>query len=145
MSKDPLVFERLLNAPVERVWQAITDPEAMKQWYFDLPGFKAETGYSFRFTGTGKDDSCNYLHLCEVTEVVEGRKLSYSWRYDGYEGNSLVSFELFPEGDQTRIVLTHTGLESFRINNNPNLDPESFSEGWGYFIHTALKDFVEAA
>lgn len=40
----PLVVERSYDAPPEQIWQAITDPEQMKKWYFDLPGFRAEVG-----------------------------------------------------------------------------------------------------
>ncbi len=42
MSNKPLVFERTLNAPVNAVWEAITDKDKMKQWYFDLAAFKPE-------------------------------------------------------------------------------------------------------
>ena len=34
-----IVIERTYNAPVEKVWKAITDKEEMKQWYFDLDAF----------------------------------------------------------------------------------------------------------
>ena len=29
-----------------------------------------------------------WLHLCKVVEVIPQRKLSYSWKHDGYEGDS---------------------------------------------------------
>ena len=58
----------------------------MKEWYFDLEEFKAEPGFTFSFKGIGKEGE-SYLHLCEVKEVLPNRKLSYTWRYDGYEGN----------------------------------------------------------
>ena len=52
---DPIVVERIYNAPIEKVWKAITNSDDMRQWYFDLPGFKAEVGYEFQFTG-GPDE-----------------------------------------------------------------------------------------
>ncbi len=42
MKNEPFVIERILNAPVERVWRAITDKDEMKNWYFDIPEFKPE-------------------------------------------------------------------------------------------------------
>src|ERR687888_1819355 len=134
MKNEPLVIERTYNAPVERVWQAITNKEKMKQWYFDLAEFKPEVGFEFQFEG-GKDDK-RYLHLCKITEVVPNKKLTYSWRYDGYEGNSFVTFELFDEGSKTRLKLTHEGLETFPAI--ADFAKENFVEGWTYLIGTSL-------
>ena len=49
MKQDPFVIERTCNAPVEKVWKALTDKDQMKKWYFDLPAFKAEKGFEFEF------------------------------------------------------------------------------------------------
>jgi len=136
----PFVIERTFNAPVARVWQAITDKSQMKHWYFDLAEFRPEVGFEFQFEG-GPDER-KYLHLCKVTEVVSGKKISYSWRYDGYEGISEVSFELFPDGNKTRLRLTHRGLETFPASN-PDLAKENFAEGWTSIIEGSLKDFLE--
>src|SRR5690349_2774333 len=115
MKNEPFVIERTFNAPVEKVWKAITDKDQMKKWYFDLAEFRPETGFEFSFEGGSEEKS--YLHLCRVTEAVTNKKLAYSWRYDGYPGSSVVTFELFPEGDKTRLKLTHEGLETFPLNN----------------------------
>ncbi len=91
MIAKPIVTDRTLNAPAERVWKAITDKDKMKQWYFDIAEFKPEVGFEFRFTAGSEKKK--YLHICKITEVVVGKKLTYSWRYDGYEGMSYVTFE----------------------------------------------------
>ncbi len=140
MKNEPFVIERTYNAPIEKVWEAITNREAMKQWYFDLEEFKPEVGFKFQFEG-GPDDR-SYLHLCEVTEVIAGKKLTYSWRYDGYEGNSFVTWELFPEGNKTRLKLTHAGLETFP-QNNPDFAKTNFATGWTEIVGESLKKFVE--
>lgn len=140
MKSEPFVIERIYNAPIQKVWNAITNKEAMKQWYFDLKEFKPEVGFEFQFVG-GPDDR-SYLHLCKVTEVIEGRKLTYSWRYDGYEGNSFVTWELFSEGDKTKLRLTHTGLETFPASN-PDLDKKNFVAGWTEIVGGSLKKFLE--
>ena len=61
MNTPPLVVERVFNAPIEKVWKAITKKEEMKQWYFDLAEFKAEVGFEFRFYGGPPEKQ--YLHL----------------------------------------------------------------------------------
>ncbi len=138
---EPVIKEVLLNAPASKAWKAITDKDDMKQWYFDFAEFKPEVGFEFQFLG-GKDANNQYLHLCKITDVIVGKKLSYSWRYDGYPGNSIVTFELFAEGDKTRLILTHKDLESFGTDN-PDFAKENFVEGWTHLIGISIKDFVE--
>lgn len=140
MKNEAVVVERTFDAPIQKVWQALTDKDQMKQWYFDLAEFKPQAGFEFQFYGGTEEKQ--YLHLCKITEVIPGKKLAYSWRYDGYEGNSLVSFELFAEGDKTRLKLTHEGLETFP-KSNPDLAKENFIEGWTSILDTSLKKFIE--
>jgi uncharacterized protein YndB with AHSA1/START domain len=140
MNNNPFIIEQTIQAPKEKVWKAITDKNEMKQWYFDLAEFKAEVGFEFQFLAGSEEKK--YLHLCKITEVIVGKKLVYSWRYDGYEGNSIVTFELFEEGNTTRVKLTHAGLETFP-KDKPDFARESFVKGWTYIIGTSLKDFVE--
>jgi len=137
----PFVIERTYNHPVAKVWAAITDNEKMKQWYFKLEDFKPEVGFEFTFMGGSKDKQ--YLHLCKITQVVPGKLLAHTWRYDGYPGNSEVTWELFDEGDKTRLKLTHTGLHTFDSTNDPNFAPESFAKGWTYITGTGLPDFLD--
>lgn len=141
MTHEPFVIERTYNSLIETVWKAISDKDEMKKWYFDLPDFKPEVGFEFQFIASD-DQSKKYLHLCKVTEVIAVKKLTYSWRYDGYEGNSFVSFELFEEGNKTRLKLTHAGLETFPASN-PDFAKENFVAGWTHIIGTSLKDFLE--
>lgn len=137
----PLVVERTLNAPAEKVWQAITDPDQMKQWYFDLPGFQPVVGYEFEFTG-GPTPERQYRHVCKITEVVAGERLTYSWRYAGYPGESFVTFALETRGEQTLLRLTHRGLETFPADN-PDFAAKNFAEGWSEIIGMSLPQFLE--
>jgi|SRR5215831_3470959 len=142
MKSEPLVIEKILNAPAERVWKAITDKEQMKEWGFNIAEFKPERGFEFEFKA-GKKDKL-YVHKCRVMEVIPGKKLQYSWRYEGYEGNSFVTWELFADGQKTKLKLTHEGLETFPISN-PDLAKGNFEKGWESIIGTILRDSVEKA
>lgn len=139
MTSQPFVIERVYDAPVEIIWKAISDRDEMKNWYFDLKEFRAEPDFEFSFYG-GADDR-EYLHLCKVIDAVPNEKLSYSWKYDGYTGESKVTFELFPEGDKTRLKLTHEGLETFPADNT-DFRKENFVQGWTEIIGTSLKEYV---
>jgi uncharacterized protein YndB with AHSA1/START domain len=140
MDNDKLIIERTYSAPAEKIWKALTDIGQMKQWYFpQLEDFKPETGFETEFNihHEGND----FLHIWKVTEAIPMKKIAYEWRYGGYPGSSLLSFELFPEGEKTRLVLTHSGLESFEPSKFPALSKSNFNQGWTHFVK-ALEDFL---
>ena len=141
MNNQPISIERLFNAQVSKVWKALTDKNEMKLWYFNLAEFKPEIGFKFRFSG-GPDDGIQYLHLCEITEVINEKKLTYSWRYDGYGGISFVTFELFEQEDKTLLKLTHSGIETFP-KENPDFAIGNFAEGWNQIVNSSLTEYLE--
>lgn len=140
METVPFVIEQTYSVPVNKVWEALTINEKMKQWFFKLPEFKAEVGFTFHFDGT--DQGVTFHHECVVKEVIPFKKLAYSWRYMEYPGDSLVTIELFEEGEKTRLRLTHTGLESFPAGNS-SFAKESFAKGWTYITGTSLRNYLE--
>ncbi len=135
-----VVVERTFSAPPERIWKALTDVQEMRRWYFDLEEFKPEVGFEFEFIV--EHEGMKYHHLCRITEVIPQRKLAYTWRYKGHEGNSLVTFELFADGNKTQLKLTHEGLETFP--KTPSFARKNFMEGWTQLIGSSLKEFVES-
>lgn len=140
MKNEPFVIERTLNAPIQKVWEAITDRDQMEKWYFNIAEFKPDIGFEFTFNGGSEEKT--YVHLCKITRVEPGRLLQYSWRYQDYPGNSFVTFELFPEGNATRLKLTHEGLETFP-QDTKDFARESFTAGWTYLIGKSIKEFLE--
>jgi len=140
MKDEPVIIEKVLSVPVAQVWKAITDKDAMKHWYFDLPEFKPEPGFEFQFNGGTEEHT--YLHLCRVTDVIPLKKIAYTWRYDGYEGDSLVTWELFDEGGSTRVRLTHSGLETFP-GNIKDFAKTNFVAGWKDIVGTLLANYLE--
>ena len=135
----PIVKEVTIDAAISKVWKAITDKDDMRQWYFDIDEFRPEVGFEFYFSP--EMDGKKWLHLCRIVEVIFEKKLSYSWRYDGYGGDSLVTFELYKEGEGTRLKLTHEGIETF--SSDFPYTKEKFTEGWNQIIGINLKKFLE--
>lgn len=138
-SAEAIILERSFDAPVERVWTALTDVNQMREWYFDLKEFKPQVGFEFEFVVEHQGNV--YHHLCRVTDVVPEKKIAYTWRYKGEPGDSLVTFELSPEGNRTRLKLTHTGIETFP--QTPTYARKNFEAGWTAIIGSELKQFVE--
>ena len=133
------VIERTYNAAATKVWQAITDKNKMKEWYFDLKEFKPEVGFEFEFVV--EHEGITYHHLCKLTEVIPQKKIAYTWRYRGEPGDSLVTFELFADRNKTKLRLTHQGLETFP--KTPAYERKKFEAGWTAIIGSELKQFVE--
>ena len=128
MNNQSIVKEVSINAPVARVWKAITTKEEMKQWCFDIKDFEPVVGYEFRFSG-GKDGE-SFVHICVVKEVIEHKKLSYSWSYESMPDIvTLVTIELFEESSKlTRVKLTHEGVDKFP--QDKNFARGNFESGW---------------
>ncbi len=137
----PLIIERIFDASIQDVWQAITQKELMKKWYFDLPEFKAEVGFKWEFWG-GPSPEKQFLHKCEILEVIPFKKLSHTWNYDGYTGSSIVTFEISEIDGKTVLILTHSGLETFPTDVS-ELAAHNFVEGWDAIINTNLFNYLK--
>ena len=80
-----LVLERTLDAPIDLVWKAYTDPEHLKQWFAPRPYAISECeldlkpGGIFRIRMVGPDgfDTGHGNAGC-VLEVVDGKKLAWT-------------------------------------------------------------------
>lgn len=141
MDNKDLIIERVFDAEIKTVWQALTDKDLMEQWYFNVSEFKTVVGFKFEFWG-GEEGGKQWKHLCEITEVIPQRKLTYSWQYEGYSGISYVTFELFEAEKGTKLILTHSGLGSFP-DDIPELAIHNFKKGWDHLINVSLRDFLE--
>ena len=141
MENQPIIVEHAFNVSAEKIWTAITDKNEMKKWYFDLKEFRLEKGFTFQFTG-GQADGIQYIHICQITEVIPEKKLTYSWRYEGYAGISFVTFELSEKGDHTLLKLTHSDIETFP-KENKDLARSNFEMGWNHIINGMLKKYLE--
>lgn len=140
MNNNPVIVEKLFDAPVDKVWNALTNKQQMKEWYFDVDDFKPEKNFEFSFAGQGRKGE-QYIHLCKVLEVIPYKKLQYSWQYKDRPGYSVVTFELFDEDDRTLLKITHTGVESFAVNG-PDFTRDSFNGGWNEIVNVSLEKYL---
>jgi uncharacterized protein YndB with AHSA1/START domain len=114
------VVEELLPHPVETVWRALTEAEAISDWLMRTTDFRPIVGARFRLK-TQHLSAGGWIDA-EVLELDPPRRMSWSWSADG-SAASTVTFELAADGDGTRLRLTHEG----------EIDPEAgriVSAGW---------------
>lgn len=134
---DPIIVEQFFEESPERIWQSITNPEEMRQWFFEnMKDFKAEKGFFTRFNV--KSGKRNFIHLWTITEATPTTSIVYDWRYEGIEGIGSVVFELFNQGSGTLLRVSNYGLETFP-SDIPEFRRESCEGGWNYFIKERLK------
>ncbi|MDC6349997.1 SRPBCC domain-containing protein [Zeaxanthinibacter sp. PT1] len=137
----PIVVSQTLEAPKDKIWSAITDREEMVQWYFEqIREFRPEKGFSTAFDV--ESGGRVFRHQWEVTEVVPGERITYSWDYPDYPGEGLVSFELEEKEEGTLIRVLNWGIETFP-QEIPEFSRESCKAGWEHFIQGRLREYVE--
>lgn len=97
-----------LNAPPERVWSMLTRPQEMASWLMTCD-MTPVPGNQFTFTApaAGRWDGKIY---CEVREVIENERISYTWNANDIGVETLVVFDLEPISTGTRLTLVHRGL-----------------------------------
>lgn len=115
---DTLLVNRRYRAPREAVWEAWTQPEALKRW-FGTPGFVLEAvEIDLRVGGTYRLDfrtpeNEKVTVQGEYREVLEPAKLIYTWNVTGAGRglhNTLVTVSIIEHGDETEVVVRHEGL-----------------------------------
>lgn len=142
MINEPLVIEQALDYSIENVWSAITTFEEMKEWYFPmLESFEPVVNFETKFKVENK--GMEYLHIWKVAEVVPLKKISYEWKFGGYPGNSLLSFELYGQHSKALLILVHNNLESFRGDIYHDLSKENFRLGWQQIIGKNLVGYLD--
>jgi len=116
-----VVFERRFEAPPERVWRALTDPE-------ELAGWLAPAAIDLRVGGSIVLKFEDGDERGTITEIREPELLAYTWN-EG-ETDSLVRFELEPDGGGTRLMLRHT-FEG-------EVDLSSYGGGWHHHLEQLI-------
>jgi uncharacterized protein YndB with AHSA1/START domain len=107
--------EVVINAPKTTVWQALTEPSLVKQYFF---GVDVETdwkeGSPISYTGSweGKEfhEKGNVLKNVE-NEVLESNYWSPSFGEDTPENYVVVRYELADVHGSTKLTITQTGAK----------------------------------
>lgn len=108
-----LTLHRTIEAPVETVYAAWTDPDVMRRWF--APGdlavaravAEAEVGGTFLVEMRGAEGE-KHVTRGVYREVVPNRRLVHTWQWEDSDVESLVTVELEPaSAGTTRLTLTH--------------------------------------
>ncbi|SHL35890.1 SRPBCC family protein [Chryseobacterium polytrichastri] len=137
----PITVQFKINAPIEKVWKALTNKDEMKNWYFDIPDFELEVGKQFNFYEPG--DEKKYHHQGEILEIISRQKLKHSWSYPEFSNEkTTVNWEIQPADGETIVTLIHENIDNFK-EFGENFSRESFTEGWNGIIGQSLRQYLE--
>jgi len=134
---DAIRLERLLDASPDTVWRYLTEAELREQWFMGGTDAKPDGEFDLLVDHDKlSTDTVPYPdgYDCFKGRVFRERVLSFDpprrlqTTFQGGEGG-IVTYELFPEGGKTRLVLTHSNITS----------PSGFQDfGGGWTSHLAV-------
>lgn len=115
-----------LNAPVERVWRALTDHAEFGGWF----GVKLDGPFTPGETSTGRITHPGYEHVAWEARVVRmeaPRLFAFTWHpyavdpdvdYSG-EPPTLIEFRLEPTAGGTRLTVVESGFDALPRHRMP--------------------------
>jgi len=130
--KTSLEIIRFINAPPARVYKAWTDPAELQRWFGpeEVRTIKIDAdvrvGGKYRWDLL-KQDGEEWACLGEYRELVPGKKIVFTWKWDDDESwenhNSIVTVEFSARDGGTEVKLTHEKLPSEESRDRHN-------QGW---------------
>ena len=129
-----------IDAPIERVWEGLTNPALIKQYFF---GTQAESDWkkgstlTFRGEWEGKqyEDKGNIVTIEPPTYLRYTYFSSMSGKEDVPENYAHVTYELSEDGESTLLTVTQDNIESERSRQHSE-------ENWGTVLES-LKQLLE--
>ena len=124
------------------VWQAVTDRNMIKAWYFDFAeDFKLEAGAVFKWSADDTKDK-QWLHRGKMPEIIANEKLVHSREYPGYFGTSTLQWNLLKVNDaRTKVTLIHEFTVPFDITV-AELKNANFEMGWKKIINISFTGYL---
>jgi len=139
--------EIAIDAPLDVVWRAVTEPDQIEQWFVTGADIEAKPGSEGSFTFRRDDGEVMRFHVT-VTTVEPDRRFSYRWQHAAgtvpVDGNSvLVEFTLTPQGTGTLLRVLESGVERMDWpDERQSAYVADHLDGWAGFLGK-LRDLVD--
>lgn len=143
MSEAPIVIEETYAVSSAAVWRAITEVNEMRQWFFpSIEAFEAVVGFATSFNVECEGQV--FDHQVVISDVVDGKRLAYGWRYGGFPGDSTVSWDIGAAEGGTHLTLSHQDWHTLCVGQDSEVfSREACEAGWRYFVSDSLKKYLE--
>jgi uncharacterized protein YndB with AHSA1/START domain len=143
MVADRIEREIMIEAPLDVVWELVTDPEHVGAWFGDAAEIDLQPGGDAAFTWQSGG-----RFLARVEKVEPPRLFSFRWARPQdtppAEGNStLVEFILSAEGEATRLTVVESGFATLaRSEDEKARHFADNTEGWSVELGH-LREYAE--
>lgn len=132
-------YQTIIKAPVDKVWEALTNPEMVKQYFF---GSNQETDWNVgsKISWTGEYEGTPYVDKGVVLEYLPNEKLSYSYlsSWSGLEDRPenylLVTYKVKEIDGGTELTITQSNYDEEKAKHS--------SENWKIVVD-GLKKLIE--
>lgn len=131
---DKIEREISIQAPIATVWEVITKPEYISQWFCSQAEIDLQRG------GKGKLSWEAFEAPLEIVEVDKPHLFSFLWVAPDEETKpthqqTLVAFRLREDGAETKVCLTESGFEKLEITPEQKANLiANHTPGWGEFL-----------
>ena len=130
-------ISKKFDQPVLKVWNALTDKEKVKQYFFGTEVITDwQPGSDIVFKGDWEGNK--YEDKGKILEVEEGKKIKYSHLSsfsglpDEPDNYSIVTYELKSENDSTILTVTQQGFKD-------ETSRDDSVNGWNYVLDNMKK------
>jgi uncharacterized protein YndB with AHSA1/START domain len=141
MTIEPIIKEVIIDAPASKVWAALTESRQLAKWFHESDDYTGEVNKTFHMDVV--HEGKNYMHTLTIKEMENEKKLGLEWHIAGDPGKTYVTYELSPEGESTKVTVTHSGFNMLSPAKDAMKSREGYNEGWDHVLFSLLKPYVE--
>ncbi|GAA6619596.1 SRPBCC domain-containing protein [Scytonema sp. NUACC26] len=131
--------------PPEKVWQVLTNRRTLAAWLMEND-FEPRVGHKFQFQDSTLPGISETID-CEVLELDEPNRLSYTWQDKFMSRPSIVTWILEPQEGGTKLRLEHKILQSLptesqqpQYSHTGSLDRRNRTTALAYLPQTVTQE-----
>jgi len=138
--KPQILIKRKYSHNIQKVWEAITNKEALSNWLMETTDFSIQENTQFQFK-TKPQGNFDGIINCQILAVTPPKTLVYSWDHKSFNNPTTVTWELHPiNEEETILILSHSGFEGV----GGWITKQILRMGWKKLLTKELSNYLQA-